>query len=156
MRLTNKNIIVTAAAQGIGRATAIAFANEGANVIATDINVDKLKEISKENNEKNLKENYLKILQLFMPMVPHFASECLEEIDQKSKYFWPKADQKLLKKNVINIVVQINGKKRSLIQTQENLNEKVLLSKIKEDKLIDSEILKGNKFLNKYATFLSN
>ena len=49
MRLTNKNIIVTAAAQGIGRATAIAFANEGANVIATDINEDKLKEISKEN-----------------------------------------------------------------------------------------------------------
>ena len=49
MRLTNKNIIVTAAAQGIGRASAIAFANEGANVIATDINVDKLKEISKEN-----------------------------------------------------------------------------------------------------------
>ena len=49
MRLTNKNIIVTAAAQGIGRATAITFANEGANVIATDINEDKLKEISKEN-----------------------------------------------------------------------------------------------------------
>ena len=49
MRLTNKNIIVTAAAQGIGRATAIAFANEGANVIATDINEDKLREISKEN-----------------------------------------------------------------------------------------------------------
>ena len=99
------------------------------------------KEISKENNEKNLKENYLKILQLFMPMVPHFASECLEEIDQKSKYFWPKADQKLLKKNVINIVVQINGKKRSLIQTQENLNEKVLLSKIKEDKLISKYLV---------------
>jgi len=49
MRLGNKNIIVTAAAQGIGRATAIAFANEGANVIATDINEDKLREISKEN-----------------------------------------------------------------------------------------------------------
>ena len=49
MRLPNKNIIVTAAAQGIGRATAITFANEGANVIATDINEDKLKEVSKEN-----------------------------------------------------------------------------------------------------------
>ena len=49
MRLNNKKIIVTAAAQGIGRATAIAFANEGADVIATDINEDKLKEISIEN-----------------------------------------------------------------------------------------------------------
>ena len=33
-RLENKNIVVTAAGQGIGRATAIAFHNEGANVIA--------------------------------------------------------------------------------------------------------------------------
>ena len=45
MRLKNKNIVVTAAAQGIGRATAIAFAKEGANVIATDINEEKLIEI---------------------------------------------------------------------------------------------------------------
>ena len=45
MRLENKNIVVTAAAQGIGRSTAIAFANEGANVIATDINEEKLNEI---------------------------------------------------------------------------------------------------------------
>ena len=56
MRLTNKNIIVTAAAQGIGRATAITFANEGANVIATDINEDKLKEISKENKNIQIKK----------------------------------------------------------------------------------------------------
>lgn len=37
-RLSGKTALITAAAQGIGRATAIAFANEGANVIATDIN----------------------------------------------------------------------------------------------------------------------
>ena len=51
MRLKNKNIVVTAAAQGIGRATALMFAKEGARVIATDINEKKLSEISKENNE---------------------------------------------------------------------------------------------------------
>ena len=51
MRLKNKNIVVTAAAQGIGRATAIAFAKEGANVIATDINEEKLQEI-KANHSK--------------------------------------------------------------------------------------------------------
>ena len=45
MRLEGKNIIVTAAAQGIGRATALAFAQEGAKVIATDINLDKIKEL---------------------------------------------------------------------------------------------------------------
>ena len=48
MRLNNKKIVVTAVAQGIGRVTALAFAKEGANVIATDINEEKLNEI-KEN-----------------------------------------------------------------------------------------------------------
>jgi len=38
MRLLGKRALVTAAAQGIGRATALAFAHEGAQVLATDIN----------------------------------------------------------------------------------------------------------------------
>ena len=45
MRLKDKKIVVTAAAQGIGRATALAFAEEGAEVVATDINREKLEEI---------------------------------------------------------------------------------------------------------------
>ena len=47
-RLENKNVIITAAGQGIGRATAIAFHNEGANVIATDINEGTLEILNKE------------------------------------------------------------------------------------------------------------
>ena len=47
-RLKSKNIVVTAAGQGIGRATAIAFHNEGANVIATDINEKTLETLNKE------------------------------------------------------------------------------------------------------------
>ena len=48
MRLENKKIVVTAAAQGIGRASAIAFAKEGADVLATDINEEKLNELCKD------------------------------------------------------------------------------------------------------------
>ncbi|XP_038648922.1 3-hydroxybutyrate dehydrogenase type 2-like [Scyliorhinus canicula] len=44
-RLDGKVIILSAAAQGIGRACAIAFGREGARVIATDINEEKLKEL---------------------------------------------------------------------------------------------------------------
>jgi 2-keto-3-deoxy-L-fuconate dehydrogenase len=45
-RLEGKTALVTAAAQGIGRAMAENFALEGAQVIATDINMDKLSELN--------------------------------------------------------------------------------------------------------------
>ena len=41
-RLAGKSILISAAAQGIGRAAALAFAREGAQVLATDINTDGL------------------------------------------------------------------------------------------------------------------
>ena len=43
--LTGKTAFVTAAAQGIGRATALAFAAAGATVIATDVNAAKLADL---------------------------------------------------------------------------------------------------------------
>jgi 2-keto-3-deoxy-L-fuconate dehydrogenase len=46
-RLAGKTALVTAAGQGIGRATAEAFANEGARVIATDIDEGLLAELSR-------------------------------------------------------------------------------------------------------------
>ena len=47
-RLKNKRILITAAGQGIGLSTALAFANEGAEVVATDINPDTLNSLSNE------------------------------------------------------------------------------------------------------------
>jgi 2-keto-3-deoxy-L-fuconate dehydrogenase len=47
-RLKGKRAVVTAAAQGIGRASALAFAAEGADVIATDIDLAKLEALKRE------------------------------------------------------------------------------------------------------------
>src|SRR4051812_23015761 len=44
-RLADKTALVTAAAQGIGRATAELFLREGARVIATDIDAEKLADL---------------------------------------------------------------------------------------------------------------
>lgn len=44
--LSGKTVLVTAAAQGIGRASALAFARAGAAVHATDINIERLEEIA--------------------------------------------------------------------------------------------------------------
>ena len=56
MRLKDKKIVVTAAAQGIGKATALAFNNEGAKVIATDINLEKLQELKNENSKIHIQQ----------------------------------------------------------------------------------------------------
>ncbi|MGC3937741.1 SDR family oxidoreductase [Roseobacter sp. EG26] len=50
-RLSGKRALVTAAGQGIGRASAIAMAAEGATVVATDINADALSTIREANHE---------------------------------------------------------------------------------------------------------
>ena len=47
-RLEGKKILVTAAGQGIGKATAIAFHKEGASVTATDLNDKTLADLNKE------------------------------------------------------------------------------------------------------------
>ena len=47
-RLKNKRILVSAAAQGIGRASVLAFHREGADVIATDINDETLELVARE------------------------------------------------------------------------------------------------------------
>lgn len=44
-QLEGQTVLVTAAAQGIGRASALAFADAGATVVATDINEDRLKDL---------------------------------------------------------------------------------------------------------------
>ena len=47
-RLTGKTAIVTSAGQGIGRASAICLAKEGAKVWATDINAEALASLAAE------------------------------------------------------------------------------------------------------------
>src|SRR6185437_4562627 len=51
-RLKHKTAVITAAAQGIGRACAVAFAAEGAKVIATDIDTGKLDSLKAEGGGK--------------------------------------------------------------------------------------------------------
>ena len=51
MRFTNKTAVVTGAARGIGRATALKFAMEGANVVALDINTEELARLKGELEE---------------------------------------------------------------------------------------------------------
>lgn len=52
MDYTGKNVIVTGAAQGIGRATAILLAEHHANLVLIDVNPSSLQELEKELKDK--------------------------------------------------------------------------------------------------------
>jgi len=80
-----------------------------------------------------LSENYLKILTIMSPVIPHIASECINQIQNKDETNWPNIDKKFLEKKKLQIVVQLNGKKRGLITCDANTDEDQLLTLIKSD-----------------------
>ena len=111
------------------------------------------KEIEKPIDGKNLIKNYKKILYILMPIIPHFASECLKNIDNKDELIWPKADKKFLSEDNLEIVVQINGKKKTTVNCFENINEEQLIKKIKELD-ISKKIFQGKEI--KRSIFIKN
>jgi len=103
-----------------------------------------IKNITKKYNTKTWLENYSKILIAINPIVPHLSSECLGLINRTDINKWPSYNEKILEKNSITIVVQINGKKRSLIETKKNIEESELLELIKKDANTRKYVLNKN------------
>ena len=93
------------------------------------------KQIEKAYTKHTIIENYRKILITMTPILPHFANECLSMIKAKN-FKWPEYDTSMLKEETINVVIQINGKKRGLIQTKPNITEEKLFEIIKNDEKI--------------------
>ena len=92
--------------------------------------------VEKNENFKNLKNNFEKILILMIPITPHLAYECLERFNYNKKLYWPTVEEKYLKKEKNDIVIQINGKKRNIISVENNIEEKILIKKISNEELI--------------------
>ena len=65
----------------------------------------------------------------------------MEDLNIINTKKWPNVIQTYLKSDNYKIVIQINGKKRLLINTTKNFDEKTLIDKLKNDP-------KLNKFLN--------
>ena len=99
------------------------------------------KQVKKNYKKNTWIENYSKILITMLPIIPHFASECLNLINTKEAK-WPKYNENILKDEFSNIVIQINGKKRGLIKTKTDVLEESLFDIILKDE-------KLSKYLNK-------
>ncbi len=111
------------------------------------------KELNKPINKKILTINYQKILTIMIPLVPHFANECLSFFTKEDAK-WPKISAEQLIENNIKFVVQINGKKRALINVKRDIDEKTLLKEIKENDKETKKFLKDQKI--KKTIFIPN
>jgi len=86
-----------------------------------------------EINNLILLENYLKILIIFNSVVPHFSSECINDLERKHAIYWPIIDVSKIQKKKRTIVIQINGKKRGLITCDVNTDENKILELIESE-----------------------
>ncbi len=111
--------------------------------------------------EKDIfKDIFKNFLILIYPFTPHVASECWEKNFKSNQIHtskWPDFDSEIIKDRTINIVIQINGKKKSLINMKPNQKEELIFSnclkidKIKKlisEKKIIKKIYVKNKLVN--------
>ena len=96
------------------------------------------KELIKKYTKKTLTENFSKILVTMIPIIPHLANECLKRINY-NVIEWPEYDETLLVEDIIPYVIQVNGKKRAIIEAKRDILDEELF-----------EIVQQNKNLKKY------
>jgi Leucyl-tRNA synthetase len=80
-------------------------------------------------------------MKLISIITPHFSQEIAFIGGLKkdlSDIPWPVVDHKVPKSKEVNIVVQINGKKKYLISANENITQNELIKIIKNDKSYQS------------------
>ena len=113
--------------------------------------------VDEQMDNKILLENYRKILSIMSPIIPHFTSQCLVELNLNPFQVWPEIDQNVLKDKTIKIVVQINGKKRGIISIEKDTDENNVLKNINsydeitkymKDKDIKKVFFVKNKLIN--------
>ena len=118
--------------------------------------------IAKNISSECLRNTQAKIMKILMPFVPHIASECLFELEGKNFYHsneWPAFDKSLLEEKNVTFVIQINGKKRGLLSTIKNIEEKEVVAKAKnieniKKNLINKKIIKSIFVKNKVINFI--
>tara|TARA_Y100000590_G_scaffold464488_1_gene634071 strand:- start:3514 stop:6057 length:2544 start_codon:yes stop_codon:yes gene_type:complete len=118
-----------------------------------------IKKIDDDINGNLLMENYIKILSVFSTVIPHFTSECLDDLKLNSFQNWPNIDKKYLEDKIVQIVIQINGKKRGILKTYKDIGEEDLIKEISKnenfEKIIQSKDVSKTYFVkNRLINFL--
>ncbi|MBA1338680.1 MAG: leucyl-tRNA synthetase [Pelagibacterales bacterium] len=114
--------------------------------------------INKKTSAAVLKKEWEKIVILLLPFVPHLAHELLET--NNKNLHWPEYDEKILEEKNCIIVIQINGRKRGVLEMPMNTKEETIIEKSKEiDNVIkyieNSTIIKSIYITNKILNFIT-
>ena len=117
------------------------------------------KQIENNYSKETLLDCYNNILILMSPVIPHFANECLYNINSENKNKWPAYEQKFIEDESTTVVIQINGKKRGLLNLKKDTSEKELLRLIRKDETLKKyiegkEIKKQIYVINKIINFI--
>ncbi len=94
-------------------------------------------------------EDFMKFLQILAPLAPHLSEELAEKLGNKQSIFasrWPQYDVKLIKDEMVNLVVQVNGKLRASLPVPRNISETELMAIIKKNEAIQ-KWLKDQKII---------
>ena len=79
-----------------------------------------------EKQEKLPKDFYEDFLKLLHPFAPHMTQELWEELGHKDFMTfaeWPEFDEKLIKDESFNLIIQINGKVRDSVEVEAGISE---------------------------------
>ena len=79
-----------------------------------------------EKEEKVSQEEYEKLLIILSSFAPHITEELWESVGHKNSIFkesWPKYDPELIKDETINLIVQVNGKLRDMLEVSADISE---------------------------------
>ena len=113
--------------------------------------------LNKKTSDATLKKEWEKIIMLLMPVIPHLAHECCEKTTKE--FYWPKYNSKLLKDENCKIVIQIDGKKRGILEMPIDSEENIIIKKSKEieniQKFLEKTVIIRNIYIkNKLINFI--
>jgi leucyl-tRNA synthetase len=79
---------------------------------------------------------------LIQPYAPHVAEELWEKLGHERLWTaaWPAADQRLLERETVELVLQVNGKVRDRIQVPAGLSEAELIALARESEKVRAHL----------------
>ena len=98
-------------------------------------------------------------MKIMVPFTPHLANECLSNLNCQKVNEWPEINTSALESASINMVIQVNGKTRDVLNVGKDIAENDLNDLIKKTSkakkyIVDKKIIKTIYIRNKIINYI--